>query len=525
MRSNNTETTYKGIGIYVIVVLFLASLTTTVSADLVPVLPADLQISPANGAWYNSDTAFDGTNYLVVWSGASGSSAFVKGQFIDTNGIPVGNPFIIAQNLHNTYRVSTAFNGANYLVVYLDMNGIYGTFVAPSGTPGPTRLISTESATNSRWDPDVASDGTDFLVVWVDNRDYSQNYGDIYGQRVASSGTLLGNNFLVSPMQKSQMTTSIAYEGNYLVAWSEESITNSLDNDIYGRRVSKDGILLDSGPLPIATGSRQQGRNGVSISPGTSGFLIAWNDDLSSYPYDPLIKGARIAHDGTLIDGPSDSGAFLILNKGGQTASAFDGTNWVVVIDGYPVKAVQVSQGGTVLDPLGVSISKASNIYYFPAIVYGNSNYLVAFSTAGVSGQQTTIFGQILSTTPGNKPPVLTPIGSKSVDVGSTLSFTVTATDPDGDPLTYSATGLPTGATFDPATKTFTWTPGFDQVGSCTVTFIVSDGKLTIQEDVVITVNDMNGTPVPEFPSTFLPATMIIGFLGAVLHIQRTREH
>jgi hypothetical protein len=32
------------------------------------------------------------------------------------------------------------------------------------------------------------------------------------------------------------------------------------------------------------------------------------------------------------------------------------------------------------------------------------------------------------------------------------------------------------------------------------------------------------GTPVPEFPSMFLPITMIIGFLGAVLLIQRTRE-
>lgn len=30
---------------------------------------------------------------------------------------------------------------------------------------------------------------------------------------------------------------------------------------------------------------------------------------------------------------------------------------------------------------------------------------------------------------------------------------------------------------------------------------------------------------VPEFPSVFLPATMIIGFLGAVLLIQRTRDH
>ena len=30
---------------------------------------------------------------------------------------------------------------------------------------------------------------------------------------------------------------------------------------------------------------------------------------------------------------------------------------------------------------------------------------------------------------------------------------------------------------------------------------------------------------IPEFPSGFLPATMIIGILGAVLLIQRTREH
>jgi Tol biopolymer transport system component len=36
-----------------------------------------------------------------------------------------------------------------------------------------------------------------------------------------------------------------------------------------------------------------------------------------------------------------------------------------------------------------------------------------------------------------------------------------------------------------------------------------------------------NDPPIsaPEFPSTFLPVSMIIGFLGAVLFIQRTREH
>jgi hypothetical protein len=32
-------------------------------------------------------------------------------------------------------------------------------------------------------------------------------------------------------------------------------------------------------------------------------------------------------------------------------------------------------------------------------------------------------------------------------------------------------------------------------------------------------------TSAPEFPSVFLPAVMIIGFLNVVLHIQRTREN
>jgi len=40
---------------------------------------------------------------------------------------------------------------------------------------------------------------------------------------------------------------------------------------------------------------------------------------------------------------------------------------------------------------------------------------------------------------------------------------------------------------------------------------------------IEITVGNPN--PIPEFPSTVLPAIFVIGFLGAVLLIRRTREH
>jgi hypothetical protein len=88
--------------------------------------------------------------------------------------------------------------------------------------------------------------------------------------------------------------------------------------------------------------------------------------------------------------------------------------------------------------------------------------------------------------------PVLSLIGNKQAEVGKPLTFTVTATDAPGDTLTYSATGLPTGATF--ANRVFAWTPG--SVGSCQVTFTVSDGTEQDSETITITVSQPNAAPV-----------------------------
>ena len=68
------------------------------------------------------------------------------------------------------------------------------------------------------------------------------------------------------------------------------------------------------------------------------------------------------------------------------------------------------------------------------------------------------IFGAVGSSHASNHPSVLTAI-STTVGATQNLSFVISATDLDGDSLTYSATGMPTGATFDPATRTFTGHP------------------------------------------------------------------
>jgi hypothetical protein len=91
---------------------------------------------------------------------------------------------------------------------------------------------------------------------------------------------------------------------------------------------------------------------------------------------------------------------------------------------------------------------------------------------------------------PTPDPPILGLIGNKSVTEGELLEFTISATDSDDAPLTFSVDNLPEGASFDSGTQTFSWTPYLGQEGEYpNIHFEVSDGELTDFEDITITVN------------------------------------
>ncbi|MGI2336712.1 MAG: Ig-like domain-containing protein [Dehalogenimonas sp.] len=95
-------------------------------------------------------------------------------------------------------------------------------------------------------------------------------------------------------------------------------------------------------------------------------------------------------------------------------------------------------------------------------------------------------------TTTINRAPVLNPIGNKAVTVGQNLEFVLSATDADGNALSFSASNLPSGASFSNAR--FSWTP--TQTGTYNVSFTVSDGKLTDSETISIVVTYPNRAPV-----------------------------
>jgi hypothetical protein len=119
-----------------------------------------------------------------------------------------------------------------------------------------------------------------------------------------------------------------------------------------------------------------------------------------------------------------------------------------------------------------------------------------------------------------NRPPVVTPIGSKTVDEEKQLTFTVAATDPDKEDFgklkfvmsfdggerstgggTVPAGTYPEGVTFDTLKNVFSWKPNYEQSGTYKFTFKVTDsgidGKpLSDQEQITVTVNNVNRPPV-----------------------------
>ncbi len=113
-----------------------------------------------------------------------------------------------------------------------------------------------------------------------------------------------------------------------------------------------------------------------------------------------------------------------------------------------------------------------------------------------------------------NSPPVIEPVKDRTVQVGEDITFTVVATDPDGDGLVYSDdTQL-----FDisPATGRVTFTPKEEDVGTWRVEVTVFDGTHRTKAQFIITVEPKEETG---FLQGIVPltATQLLMALAAIV--------
>jgi hypothetical protein len=239
---------------------------------------------------------------------------------------------------------------------------------------------------------------------------------------------------------------------------------------------------------------------GLAKGQFTTLSIVATDNSLAANKATLLV---HIKYDSTMTDatGPVITKVSGLANNS-RTANAND-TLVYTVIDPSGVDTVSWTLNGT---PSGVLTANASGQYSLKAaltVSHTNKIVLIAYdkSTNHNKSTDTTVVNF-------NRPPVISGAHDTTIIELSTVQFTVTATDPDGDNKTLSAPTMPTGATFNTTTGAFSWSPTLTQTGANTVIFKANDGLDTTTKTISIVVSDM---PAPVITASTGDQTKCVG--------------
>src|SRR5687767_13867454 len=145
--------------------------------------------------------------------------------------------------------------------------------------------VAAPAAGQQRYAPAVAFDGTNYLVVWQEQRPGATR--DLYAARVSEAGVVLDPlGIPISKAAGSQWAPAVAFDGSsFVVVWQDDR-SAATRPDVYGARVSPAGVLLDPGGTPISSGPGGQLMPAVAGT-GTGSFVV-WMDGSD-------IRGARVS--------------------------------------------------------------------------------------------------------------------------------------------------------------------------------------------------------------------------------------
>lgn len=141
-------------------------------------------------------------------------------------------------------------------------------------------------------------------------------------------------------------------------------------------------------------------------------------------------------------------------------------------------------------------------------------------STASLAPFAITVSGGSTTTSspPPNTPPTISGAPASSVTAGAAYTFTPTAADTDGDPLSFSIQNQPAWASFSPATGTLSGTPTAANVGSYSnIVISVSDGVTSASlAPFSVAVSSPSGSATVTWtaPTTYTDGTALTDLAG-----------
>ena len=241
------------------------------------------------------------------------------------------------------------------------------------------------------------------------------------------------------------------------------------------------------------------------------------NSETSTPSFVADVKGeytvSLIVNDG-LQDSEADTVSVTVENR--RPVAVISGTSEGFVGDMISVSAVGSSDldgdaltySWTLQTPEGSTSTLSDNTELAP---------MFAADTAGTFTLSLVVFDGTEASEPdsfsvqvegGNRAPVLANIGTQSVPLGKSLSLGLSASDVDGDPLSFfvNPVPLPAGAAFNTNTGIFTYRPTSLTPESYTLSFGVSDGALTDSETISLVINNEGERPTTEYTGRVVDA-------------------
>lgn len=395
--------------------------------------PGGFPVSVATGEQRVPAVAFDGSNFLVVWQDCRTGVEDIYASRVSPEGI-VLDPDGIAVSVDPApqWCPAVASDGSKCLVVWEDhRNGtddIYGCRVTRGGGVLEPGGIPICTAIDNQHIPAVASGSEDLLVAWCDGR---IGPDDIFGARVNREGVVLDTfGFRISTAANYQREPAVAAGSqDFLIVWSDEHI-GPYQDDIYASRVDAAGRVLDPLPRPVSTFAGRQFCPAVAA--GSCCYLAVWNDERLGGVH---LLGSRISMNGAVLD-PEGIPIAVVGADQRNPAVAFDGENFLVVWqdcrDGAPdIYGARVSQNGEVLDGLGFPVAAAANDQQNPAVTFDGVNYLVTWYDRR-SGSDDVVAARV---TPAGV--VLDPLGIRVSIVAAERTNPAVAAGPGVDLVTW----------------------------------------------------------------------------------------
>ncbi|MEO0115285.1 MAG: T9SS type A sorting domain-containing protein [candidate division WOR-3 bacterium] len=248
-------------------------------------------------------------------------------------------------------------------------------------------LIDTSTAPRNQYNPAIAFDGTNYFVVWEDDRNDS---GDIYGARVDQNGNILDPGGIpISTAPERQLHPKIAFDGtNYLVVWDDFRE----GRECYGARVNQQGVVIDTAGIKISSGGLIAYPN---VAFGDTYYLVIWT----------YAAGVRVNQQGLIIDT-----AYIIIDHAGVGGTpppsiCFGATNYFVVwrSGGYVGRWYYFLIGGIVTQQ-GIVLNGNIRIQWFtnfpiayPSVTFDGTNYFVFWTDARNGERNCDIYGARIS--------------------------------------------------------------------------------------------------------------------------------